>query len=131
VTLANQTRYAARAHRLLARVELSRADAARALELLDAAYPIVERTGDAYEIAMLRIEQARVLTQLDRRDEARSLAREAAAMLSHAPPVDAGHALLLAADVLAGLGDDTRAAEVRRLAAEAQQGSGETARTNS
>src|SRR5262245_34753244 len=68
VALANQTRYVARAHKLLARVELGRADAERALELLDAAYPIVERTGDVYEIATLRIEQARVLLQLDRRD---------------------------------------------------------------
>ena len=120
VALANQTKYVARAHRLLARVELARADATRALELLDAAYPIAERTGDPYEIAMLRIEQARILATLDRREEAASFAGEAAAALRNAAPADAEHGLGLAADVLAGVGDDARAIELRKLAAEAR-----------
>jgi transcriptional regulator with XRE-family HTH domain len=118
VALANQTKYVARAHRLLARVELARADSARALELLDAAYPIVERTGDPYEIAMLRIEQARILAQLDRNEEAASFAGEAAAALRNASSADSVHGLVLVADVFAGLGDDARATELRKLAAE-------------
>jgi hypothetical protein len=118
VALANQTKYVARAHRLLARVELARADATRALDLLDAAYPIVERTGDSYELAMLRIEQARILAQLDRNEEAASFAGEAAAALRNASPADSAHGLLLVADVFAGLGDDARATELRKLAAE-------------
>src|SRR5262249_2782584 len=101
---------------LLARVELAQAHAERALALLETAYPIVERTGDAYEIAMLRIDQARVLAQLERRDEAASLAREAAAALRNADPANAAHGFELAAEVLAGLGDDARAAELRELA---------------
>ena len=121
VALANGTKYAARAHRLLARVELARADDERALELLDAAYPIAERTGDAFEIAMLRIEQARVLACLDRREDAVSFAGEAAAALRNAPPADAEHGLVLAADVLAGLGEEARATELRTLAAEARE----------
>jgi transcriptional regulator with XRE-family HTH domain len=120
VALANHTRYVTRAHKLLARVALERDDAERALELLDAAYPAVERGGDAYETAMLRIEQARVLAQLDRRDEAESLAREAAAALHNAAPADAVHGYTLAAEAMTIIGDHVRAAELRDLGVEAE-----------
>jgi transcriptional regulator with XRE-family HTH domain len=131
VALANHTRYVSRAHKLLARVALERAEPEHALELLDAAYPIVERTGDAYEIATLRIEQARVLTQLDRRDEAASLAREAAASLHNASPADAAHAHALAAEVMATLGDHGRAKELHERAVDAQDRSARAAQVDS
>jgi tetratricopeptide (TPR) repeat protein len=120
VALANHTRYVTRAHKLLARVALERDDAEHALELLDAAYPAVERGGDAYETAMLRIEQARVLAQLDRRDEAESLARQAAAALHNAAPADAAHGYTLAAEAMTIIGDHVRAAELRDLGVEAE-----------
>ena len=69
---------------------------------------------------MLRIEQARVLAQLDRRDEAASLAREAAAALRHAAPADAAHGYTLAAEVMRIVGDDLCAAELRDLGVEAE-----------
>ncbi|MFL5935815.1 MAG: helix-turn-helix domain-containing protein [Gaiellaceae bacterium] len=119
VALANHTKYVARAHKLLARVSLDPEDSEHALELLDATYPAVERSGDAYEIATLRIEQARLLARLGRADEAASFAREAAAALRNARPADAAHGLVLAADVLTLLGDHARAAELNQLASEA------------
>jgi hypothetical protein len=99
-----------------------------ALELLDATYPAVERARDSYEIAMLRIEQARLLARLDRADEAASFAREAAAALRNAQPTDAAHGFALAAEVFTLLGDNTRAAELNQLASEAQERSNRAAR---
>ena len=128
VALANHTRYVTRAHRLLARVALDRSDADHALELLDAAYRVVEQAGDAYEIAMVRIEQARVLAALDRQDDAASLAREAAAALHNARPADAAHGFALTAEVLTLLGHHARAAELNQLASEAQARSNPAAR---
>ena len=128
VALANHSKYVTRAHKLLARVAADGPDAEHALALLDATYPAVERTGDAYEIAMLRIEQARVLARLDRRDEAVSLAREAAAALHNAQPAEAAQGFAAAAEVLALLGDHTRAEELNRLASEAEARSDRAAR---
>jgi len=128
VALASHTKYVTRAHKLLARVALDPPDAEHALELLDATYPAVERTGDAYEIATLRIEQARLLARLARADEAASFAREAAAALRNAQPADAAHGFVLAAEVLTLLGDHARAAELNQLAAEALERSNRAAR---
>jgi hypothetical protein len=104
----------------LARIALERGDLEHALELLDAANPVVARTGDAYEIATLQIEQACVLAQLDRRDEATPLTREAAAALRNAAPADAAHGYALAAEVMTIAGDHLRAAELRGLAVDAE-----------
>ena len=128
VAVANHTRYVTRAHKLLARVAVDRSDAVHALELLDATYPAVERTGDSYEIATLRIEQARLLSRLDRADEAASFAREAAAALRNAKPADAAHGFALVAEVFTLLGDHTRTAELNQLASEAQERSNRAAR---
>lgn len=128
VALGNHAKYVTRAHKLLARVATDGPDAEHALELLDATYPAVERTGDAFEIAMLRIEQARVLARLRRQDEAASLAREAAAALRNAQPADAAHGFAAASEVLTLLGDHARAAELDQLASEAQARSNRAAR---
>jgi transcriptional regulator with XRE-family HTH domain len=128
VALANHAKYITRAHKLLARVAVDRTDAVHALELLDATYADVERTGDAYEIATLRIEQARLLARLERPDEAASFAREAAAALRNARPTDAAPGFALAAEVLTLLGDDTRAAELNQLASQALERSNRAAR---
>ncbi len=128
VALANHAKYLTRAHKLLARVAVDGADAERALAALEATYPTVERTGDAYEIAMLRIEQARLLVRLDRQDEAASLAREAVAALRNAQPPDAAHGFAAATEVFTLLGDHARAAELDQLASEAQERSNRAAR---
>ena len=128
VALVNHTKYVTRAHKLLARVALDPTDVEHALELLDAIYPAVERTGDAYEIATLRIEQTRLLARLERADEAASFAREAAAALRNAQPADAAHGFALAAEVLTLLGDRTRAAELNQLASVALERSNRAAR---
>ena len=96
--------------------------------MLDAAYRVVEQAGDAYEIAMVRIEQAHVLAALDRQDDAASLAREAAAALHNARPADAAHGFALAAEVLTPLGHHARAAELNQLASEARARSNPAAR---
>jgi transcriptional regulator with XRE-family HTH domain len=77
--VANHARYVTRAHLLLARVELERGNAARALDLLDA---VAARDGN--ELAMIRAEQARALTQLGRGDEAAARASEAEKLVAHA-----------------------------------------------
>lgn len=119
LALASHARYVVRAHKLLARLELDRGRAQHALELLDATDGIVERAGDSYEVAMLRIEQARALAQLGRKDEASARADDAAAALEDASPAEVARGLALVADVFMRLGDHARAAELSTLAVEA------------
>jgi len=117
--VADHLKQLARAYRLLASVELDRGDAERSLELLDQAQGIAERTGDPYEIATLRVEQARALAELEQQSEAASRALEAAAALEDATPAEAAQGLALVADVFAHLGDHARATELSALAVEA------------
>ena len=48
--------YIARAHHLLAYIELERGNAAEALEILDSAEPLIEKAGDRVELALFRVE---------------------------------------------------------------------------
>ena len=120
VAFASHARYVVRAHKLLARVELDRGNAERALELLYSADGIVRRAGDPYELALLRVEQARTLVQLDRRDEAASRAHEAASALENVEAADPARGLALVAEVFMRLGDHARAAELSTRAVEAE-----------
>jgi tetratricopeptide (TPR) repeat protein len=116
--LTEHTTYAARAHQLLAHIELDRGRAQEALELLAAGYPLIEQSGNLYEQAMFKLEQARAFVQLDRNDEAAPMAMEAAGLLNDASPPDAGRAFALVAEVFADLGDRERAIELLELAEE-------------
>jgi tetratricopeptide (TPR) repeat protein len=116
--LTEHTVYAARAHQLLAHIELDRGHADQALELLESGYPMIERTGNQYEQAMFKLEQARAYAQLGRNDEAGGLAMEASALLTEASPSDAGRAYALIAEVFGNLGDRAKAIELYELADE-------------
>ncbi|MHB8642891.1 MAG: helix-turn-helix domain-containing protein [Gaiellaceae bacterium] len=108
--------YAARAHQLLAHIELNRGRPLEALELLDSAYPLIERAGNRYERAMFDLERARALMQLDRNEEAAAVALSTTGAIGSSSPSDAGRGYGLVAQVFAELGDPERALELYELA---------------
>jgi tetratricopeptide (TPR) repeat protein len=114
--LTEHATYAARAHQMLAHIELDRGNPDEALALLETAYPLIERSGNRYERGMFRLEQARATAQLGHAEEAAGLAMEASGLVGEASPSDAGRAYALVADVFAGLGDHARAIELYELA---------------
>ncbi|HVS85965.1 MAG TPA: helix-turn-helix domain-containing protein [Gaiellaceae bacterium] len=95
----------ARAKQLLAYIELERDDAEAALALLREAVPIVERTGNAQERALVLLEQARVLVRLGELDEARELAIEVAPILTRAARADSGRCFTILGDIWRAVGD--------------------------
>ena len=116
--LTEHTTYAARAHQLLAHVELDRGDAEEALALLDRGLPLVEEAGNRVEHALFLLERARALLRLGRREEAGRLASESATMLDGAGPTDAGRGHVVIGEVYEGIGDRTRAIQTYQHAAE-------------
>jgi tetratricopeptide (TPR) repeat protein len=116
--LTEHTTYTARAHQLLAHIELDRGHPAEALDILAIGLPLIERSGNRYDKGMFRLEQARAYVQLGLGDEAASVAMEASALFTDASPGDAARAHSLVADVFAELGDRPRALELYELAAE-------------
>jgi tetratricopeptide (TPR) repeat protein len=107
--LTEHTHYAARAHHLLAHVELDRGHADEALELLDKGLPLVESTGNTLETALFRLEKARALVELGRTEEAERLASASTALLAEAAPLDAGRGYMLVGEIYEGLGDRAKA----------------------
>ena len=116
--LTEHTTYTARAHQLLAHIELDRGHPAEALDILATGLPLIEQSGNRYEKGMFRLEQARAYVQLGLSEEAAGVAMEASALFSDASPGDAARAHSLVADVFAELGDRPRALELYELAAE-------------
>lgn len=116
--LTEHTTYAARAHQLLAHVELDRGDPVEALSVLDRGLPLVQEGGNPVDVALFQLERARALVQLDRGEEAAQLAIESAGLLADASPGDAGRGHMVVADVYAQLGDTGRAIEMYEHAAE-------------
>jgi tetratricopeptide (TPR) repeat protein len=106
------------ANQLLAHIELNRGNAERALELLERAVPQVLGSGRVFELASLRIEQARALAQLDRAEDAASVAMQAVGAADTLGEMDAGRCYTLIASVYESLGDDERATELYELAVE-------------
>jgi tetratricopeptide (TPR) repeat protein len=116
--LTEHTAYAARAHQLLAHVELDRGNADEALQILDRGLPLVEQGGNRVEHALFELEKARALVRLGRSTDAERLAQEAASTLEDASPVDAGRGYTVVAEVYEQLGDTQRAIETYERAAE-------------
>jgi len=110
--------YAARAHHLLAYIELERKNPEEALELLREGYPLVQQAGDRFEQALFRLEEARALLQLGRHEEAGERAREVAAVLEQTSTIDAGRTYGVLAEVYVALDDRRRALELYELAVE-------------
>ncbi len=116
--LTEHTAYAARAHQLLAHVELDRNNAEEALVILDRGLPLVEQGGSTVERALFQLERARALVQLGRAEEATDLAVESAAALEDASPVDAGRGHTVIAEIYEQLGHRARAIETYERAVE-------------
>jgi tetratricopeptide (TPR) repeat protein len=103
--LTEHTTYAARAHRLLARVELDRGNAAEALAVLDRGLPLIREAGSAVDEALFDLERARALAKLDRGSEAAQLAERSIEALADASPGDAGRGHTVVAEIYDELGD--------------------------
>jgi len=116
--LTEHTQYAARAHQLLAHVELDRGNPAEALDLIDRGLPLIEAGGSKLEIALFQLERARALVQVNRRDEARQLASESTRALADAASNDAGRGLALLGEIYELLGDTGQARTFYEEAAE-------------
>ena len=116
--LTEHTTYAARAHQLLAHIEIDLGHADEALALLETGYPLIAQSGNRYEEGMFRLEHARALAQLGEKEQAAGLAMEASGLFAESSPSDAGRAYALVAQVFTDLGDRARAIEIYELAAE-------------
>jgi tetratricopeptide (TPR) repeat protein len=101
--------YAARAHHLIAFIELERDNPDRALEILDEASPLIEMVGDRPAVALFRLERARALAAVNRLDEAQSLAQELVRDAEELSAVDSARALAVLAKVFATTGDTDQA----------------------
>jgi tetratricopeptide (TPR) repeat protein len=122
--LTEHTTYAARAHHLLAHIELDQGNAQEALTLLETGYPLIEQSGNRYEQAVFLLDQARAYGQLGRNEEAASLAMQASGLLTDVSPGDAGRGYALIAEVFANVGDRAKAIELYELADELLQEGG-------
>src|SRR5262249_3061156 len=92
-----------------------------ALELLETAWPLYERSASATDQAGFRLEEARALAQLGRIEEAGALAREVTGLLADAKPGQAGRSYALLAEIYATIGEPVRARELYELAIEQLQ----------
>jgi tetratricopeptide (TPR) repeat protein len=116
--LTENTQYTARAHQLLAHIELDRNRAAEALDLLETGWSMLAGSPNTMERALFQLEKARALARLGRVDEAGQLAMNVSSVISSADPVDAGRSYSLLAEVYETIGDRPRAHELYELAAE-------------
>jgi tetratricopeptide (TPR) repeat protein len=116
--LTEHTAYAARAHQLLAHVELDRGNADEALDILDRGFPLVQQGGNRVEEALFQLEKARALVRLGRGDDAKRLAGMSTEVLEEASPVDAGRGHTIVGEVYEQLGDSEKAIETYERAAE-------------
>jgi tetratricopeptide (TPR) repeat protein len=118
VELTEHDYYTARAHELLAHIELDRNRPEQALELLRKAWPLLEASGTPIEKAGFRLEEARALAQLGRRDEAASLAMEVSGLLAQSSPEQAGRSYGLLGEIYEAIGEHARARELYELSIE-------------
>jgi tetratricopeptide (TPR) repeat protein len=117
IELTENVAYAARAHQLLAHVELERGNADEALDLIDRGEALAVRAGGADADGYFRVVRAQALGQLGREEEAIATAMQVAGTAGSRPGL-AGRAYAIAADVYAATGDRVRALELYELSAE-------------
>ena len=108
----------ARVHQLLAFIENDRGNPEAALALLEEGRPLLERSASPLERAQYRLEEARALAKLDRKEEAGALAMEVSGIIADAHPEDSARSYTVLARVYEELGDSPRALELYELAAE-------------
>jgi tetratricopeptide (TPR) repeat protein len=117
IELTENVAYAARAHQLLAHVELERGNAEEAFDLIERGEALAVRAGGADADGYFRIVRAQALAQLGREEEAIATAMQLAGTAEGRPGL-AGRAYAVAADVYAAGGDRVRALELYELSAE-------------
>jgi tetratricopeptide (TPR) repeat protein len=108
----------ARAHHLLAFVELDAGHPEEALALAERGLELLRDDATEYDQATFEIERARAFVQLGRLDEAASIAMGAAARFSSLHPVDFGRTYTELASAFLAQGDRERAGELYELAIE-------------
>jgi tetratricopeptide (TPR) repeat protein len=113
--------YAARAHQLLAYIELERGRPEQALDLLDEALRMLQDQDETLT-ANVNLERARALAELGRDDEAREVAGELVRKVEGLSPVDSARALSILADVLARTGEPDRALALYESATRSLEG---------
>jgi len=116
--LTEDTYRTARAHQLLAHIELDRGNAQEALRILEEGWPLLEQSANSLERAQYRLEEARALARLGRSEEAAALAMQISGLIADAHPEDAARSYSVLARVFDDLGDRSRARELYELAAE-------------
>ncbi len=107
-----------RAHQLLAHIELDRGKADEALAILEEGWPLLQAAGNPVERAHYRLEEARALAKLGRREEAAALAMQISGIIADAHPEDAARSYATLAEVYEEMDDRDRALELYELAAE-------------
>jgi tetratricopeptide (TPR) repeat protein len=112
----------ARARQLLAYIELERGRPDEALGLIEAALPIVERSGAATERATLRLEQARALVMLGDSEAAREIALEVSPVRVASARVDTGRLFITLGDIWSALAEPGSAEEMYDAAIAALSG---------
>jgi tetratricopeptide (TPR) repeat protein len=112
------TEYTARAHQLLAFVELEQGNAGEALRLLRDGRAILGETGSQLETMKFKLEEARALVALEEPEEAGALAMETLSLLNNIDPQDAGRGYLVLAGVFKEIDDLPRSRELYELAVE-------------
>jgi tetratricopeptide (TPR) repeat protein len=116
--LTEDTYRTARAHQLLAHLELDRGNAQEALDILKEGWPLLEASANGLERAQYRLEEARALARVGRSEEAAALAMQISGLIADAHPEDAARSYSVLAGVFDDLGDRGRARELYELAAE-------------
>ena len=109
--------YAARAHQLLAHIELDNDRPEEALAILERGQELMHDLS-TLERAQYRLEEARALAGLGRTEEAASMAMEVSGVIAGANVEDAGRSYTLLADLFAQIGEPDRAGELYELAVE-------------
>jgi tetratricopeptide (TPR) repeat protein len=122
--LTELTSYTARAHQLLAFIELERGEPTEALILLREGRAILGEGAEKLEVAKFKLEEARALAAIGEHEEAASLAMETMAVLSEANPPDAGRAYQTLAGVFVAMGDQARGKELYEMAIESLEAHG-------
>jgi tetratricopeptide (TPR) repeat protein len=116
--LTEDTYRTARAHQLLAHIEVDRGRAEEALRVLGEGWPLLESNANPLERAQYRLEEARALAKLGRKEEAATLAMQISGIIADAHPEDAARSYATLAEVYEDLGDRARALELFELSAE-------------
>jgi tetratricopeptide (TPR) repeat protein len=108
----------ARAHQLLAHIEIDRGHPEEGLDLARKASELLGESGSPLEHAVFSLERARALAKLGATEEAASLAMQISGQLAEADPQDAGRAYILLAEIYEEIGEGDRAIELYELSAE-------------